>query len=212
VQPLSHDDVAYAATLHAAALQHGFFGRLGPGFLVPYYGSFVSSPHAVAMLATKAGSRAGVLVGTVGNAAHYAWVLRHHGVRLAWHGLVALLARPSELAFFLRTRVFRYLRGLVRLSLGSRRPGRPRPGAAGGRTAVLTHVAVDARRRGGGVGAALVEAFTGAAVAAGCDEACLVTLAGPDGAGEFYKCLGWQHLMDRRDVDGRGISVFGRSL
>ena len=66
--------------------------------------------------------------------------------------------------------------------------------------------------RGRGAGAALVERFATAAKAAGARSAVLVTFAGEDGAGPFYKRLGWEHLEDRRDRDGHELSVFSRRL
>ena len=209
VRLLTAEDLDFAAALHAAALPHGFFGRLGIGFLRAYYASFAASPHAAAFVALVGGARAGVLVGTVANGAHYAWVLRRYGVRLAVRGALALAVRPRELAFFLRTRVGRYLRGFERLRkthAQAQCPDAPR------KVAVLTHVAVDPRARGAGVGGVLVETFVGVAGAAGADEACLVTLAGPDGAADFYRRLGWTYNGDRPDIDGRPISVFKRRL
>jgi hypothetical protein len=40
----------------------------------------------------------------------------------------------------------------------------------------------------------------------------LVTFTGEDGAGAFYKRLGWEHLEDRRSHDGHELSVFSRRL
>ena len=208
IRPMTRADVAFAARLHAAALPHGFFARLGQPFLRTYYETFRTSPHAVAFTAEVQRRRAGVLVGTTGNGAHYRWVLRRYGARLAWIGLLALLARPSELIFFLRTRVVRYLRGWLRL-----RSAAPESGSGSTSVvAVLTHVAVAPEVRSGGTGTALVQAFVDAARVRGCTEACLVTLAGADGAGQFYRRMGWIHVEDRCDADGRGISVFARLL
>lgn len=210
IRALRRTDLPFAARLHGDALPHGFFGRLGNRFLTRYYETFLASPHAVAFLAVADGVRAGVLVGTVANAAHYRWVLRHRGASLALAGLLALSTRPRELQLFLRTRALRYLRGFLRLQRRHPEARRTRPDLRC--VAVLSHVAVDRSLRSAGTGAALVEAFVRAARARGCDEACLVTLCGPDGAGPFYRRLGWTHLEDRLDGDGRGISAFSRAL
>lgn len=207
VRPMRHRDHGFAARLHEQALPHGFFGRLGTGFLSAYHESFMASPHAVAYVAETRDGRVGYLVGTFGP--HNAWVLRNRWLKLAARGVLALLARPSELAFFLRTRTASYLSRLVATLTGRFSDA---PSHRGTPPAVLTHVAVKPEARGLGVGEALVEAFTEAARRTGAAEACLVTLAGPHGAGRFYQRLGWQLNELREDRDGRPIEHYCRRL
>lgn len=211
ISALTPSDVDYAARLHAETLPHGFFARLGTPFLRTYYRSFTLSPHAVALVARQAEQPVGVLVGTVRNRAHYEWVLRSCGARLALAGAAALATRPHELTVFLRTRVVRYAKAAWR----SRRPTKivrdPESEPDQRRLCVLTHVAVDPTARGVGVGAALVEAFLAAGRAAGRTEASLVTLA-DDGASGFYARLGWQPGPDRLDYDGRLIRPWTLAL
>jgi GNAT superfamily N-acetyltransferase len=214
VRSLAAGDLPAAARLHAALLPHGFFPRLGQRYLRAYYRTFVSSPHGIGLVACLAGQPVGVLVGTAHNAAHYRWVIQHHGLPLAWLGVVAMLARPTVAAWFVRTRLRRYARRLLPV------PFRPAPtgrdaGAgepAAGDTAVLTHVLVIQEAQGQGVGTALAERFAMAAKAAGASRAMLVTFAGQAGASTFYKRLGWEHLEDRRGHDGWQLSVFARPL
>lgn len=216
VRSLTAADLPFAAGLHVAALPHGFFARLGERFLGRYYAGYLASPHAVALLAELPGppaSRVGVLVGTLDTGLHNRWVLRHHGLRLALAGALALLARPRELRLFLRTRLLRYLRAVARARRTSpAAAARPVPAAAapvGGTPAVLTHVAVSAAGRGRGAGQALVHEFVGAARAAGRREAQLVTLAEPgSGAGAFYERLGWTAVRERADHDGRRVRLY----
>jgi GNAT superfamily N-acetyltransferase len=207
VRPMRHRDHAFAADLHAAALPHGFFGRLGTGFLRAYHESFMASPHAVAYIAETRDGRVGYLVGTFGP--HNSWVLRNRWVRLAVRGALALLARPPELVLFLRTRTASYVRRLLKARTGTAPDARPRRRQP---PAVLTHVAVCPEARGQGVGDALVEAFVTAARKTAATEACLVTLAGPDGAGPFYQGLGWELTEVREDRDGRPIEHYCRRL
>jgi ribosomal protein S18 acetylase RimI-like enzyme len=214
VRRLERSDCTVAAGLHADQLPHGFFASLGPRWLRSYYTTFVASPHAVALVARSGGKTVGVLVGTTRNAAHYRWVLRHRGVALAGRGLAAMVLRPRVGAHFARTRVRRYARGLLRLTL-QRMPWQ-RTGQASGPApddpAVLTHLAVHDGARGQGAGTALVEAFMAETERAGATRALLVTLAGDAGAGPFYKRLGWEHVEDRRGHDGQELSVFARPL
>ena len=113
-RPMTAADAAFAAALHEKALPHGFFGRLGVRCLTADYLSFCNSPHVVAFVAETADGPAGSLVGTLCTGSHYSCVLRNQGVMLTRGGLVALLARPAERMFFLRTRLGRYLAGLLR--------------------------------------------------------------------------------------------------
>lgn len=201
--------------MHVLALPHGFFARLGVRFLTAYYQSFIDSPYAVAHVAEGPDGRAGMLVGTVRNREHYAWVLRRRGWALARKGLAALLCRPPAMALFLRTRVGWYSAALLRVARGTLLGPFTRPAArahALTQPAVLTHVAIREDDRGNGAGAALVAAFVDAARGAGCTEAVLVTLAGPVGAGRFYRRLGWT-LKDRHDDhDGRLLECYYRRL
>lgn len=209
VRAATRADALFAARLHAAALPHGFFARLGTGFLSAYYESFFASPHAVAFVAVVGSQPAGVLVGTLDNRGHYRWVLRHSAWRLAVLGVLALLVRPGELSLFARTRLGRYARAIARHRRNEMRPAvAPEPV----RVAVLSHVAVSADARGSGVGAALVDAFLACAIAAGCEEARLVTLAGSSGAGDFYRRLGWTDDGNTVDRDGRALTRFSRRL
>ena len=211
VRPMAAADLAFAAALHEKALPHGFFGRLGTRFLKAYYETFSASPHAVALVAQTPAGRAGVLVGTWGP--HYTWVLRNRWGTLALRGLFALLTRPREFRFFLRTRTGRYTRALLRLvKRRSQVRSADTPADTPPAPAVLTHVAVAEGTRGQGVGQGLVDAFLAAAREAGCHEASLVTLQGPDGAGHFYRRLGWTLTAERADFDGRMVECFCRRL
>lgn len=221
-----------SAALHLAHLDLGLFPHLGPRFLRRYHASFARSPHAVALATTEGDEVTGFLVGTTDNEAHYRWTVRHEGPGLALAALIAMLTRPRTAWWFLRTRGLRYVRGLRRL-LRSRRivraagpapaPTAPSadetapggtPVAAGAgpprrpRVAVLTHVAVDPRSRGRGVGRALTEGFLDAAWAAGADEARLITAT--DEAARFYERTGWRRARTRTDGDGTVVAEFRR--
>lgn len=186
-------DVERMATLHADRLPQGFFVRLGPRYLRAYHRTFIGNDLAVALVAEEDRSLVGFVVGPVDAAAHRQFVIRRHGWRLALAGAGALLFRPALALEFGRTRLGRYARGLVRAlrrtpSLGPTSPG----GLAPERTAVLSHVAVDASSASRGVGRALVGGYVEAVRRRGARRVELVTLAGDEGAGGFYRRLGWQ--------------------
>lgn len=195
LRAMERTDLPFAAVLHRRCLRHGLFPELGPRFLAAYLGTFVASPYAVAIVADGIDEPAGFLVGTLDDRAHYRHVLRRHGLRLAALGAVALAVRPRVAGRFARTRAARYLRGGLRLA---RTPTTAAPAPAAG---VIAHVAVTPAGRGQGVGAALVEGFVDHARSAQLPVVRLVTRADGDGAGAFYRRLGWQEdgCFDDRD-------------
>lgn len=207
-------DLARTATIHRAQLPHGLFPELGERFLRAYHRSYLDSPHAVARVATADDEVVGFIVGTVDEHTHRDWVLRNHGIRLALWGLLGLVTHPRTLWWFLRTRVGRYLRAVLRAARGSRGASTSAagddttavPDAGSGATptiGVLTHVAVDPAARGLGLGARLTREFTAAAHERGSTEVRLVTRA-DGGAGGFYEALGWQRS-DERGRDGAAM-------
>lgn len=220
VRPMTHEDVAWASALHESALPHGFFARLGTRFLTAYYETFIDSPYALALVAEAPAGPAGVLVGTLRNRSHYSWVMDHCARHLAGRALASLMVRPRTLGFFLRTRLAWYLGTGLRAARKAKHAltwstASADAAVSAPRTrqpAVLTHVAVEPAARGAGAGAALVTAFTSAARDAGCNEAVLVTLSGPAGAGPFYRRLGWKLRDLHHDHDGRLLECYYRRL
>lgn len=186
VRPLVAGDLAFAARLHAEALPHGFFANLGAGYLRAYYRTFVSSPHALALVAERNGDPVGVVVGSVDAQAHHRFVIRRHGPRLAARGAVGLLTHPLVALEFMRTRFRRYSRSVKRAVQSNESPVQPQ------RVGVLAHIAVVSHGRKTGVGRALTAAFVEQASAAGAQQLELVTLADEHGASRFYTDLGWR--------------------
>lgn len=149
----------------------------------------------------------GYLVGILDPTRHRRLLLNYHGVSLAARGLFGLMCRPVLLVRFAATRARRYVRALCRGHRGDSEPsGRSRA------PAVLSHPVVERRARDGGLGTRLVEAFLHQAIGAGCRQACLVTIAGPDGAGAFYEKIGWTKVATRRGADGRMLAYHDLEL
>lgn len=199
IRRLGSSDLAFAARLHVEALPHGFFPRLGVGFMRAYYRSFQTSPYAVALVSTVDGDRAGVLVGTVDDDSHYKFMARRPWL-LAPAALAALIVRPRLAGWFLRTRLRRYARGVVRIVRSSTPAPNGASPAASGR-GVLTHLAVLEEHRSSGVGRALVHEFVRQATAAGATQLDVTTRADGGGAAGFYEALGWERVATRRDAD-----------
>jgi ribosomal protein S18 acetylase RimI-like enzyme len=210
-------DLAAVAQTHGAQLRHGLFPELGPGFLRAYHRSYLDSPHSLSYVAVLEERVVGFVAGTIDQHGHQRWVLRRHGVRLAWWGLLGLAVRPRTLWWFLRTRAGRYLRAVAR-AIANRDPrgasaeaatdeaGHTPGNARVGPTGVLTHVAVDSDARGRGLGKELTQRFAAAACERGSSEVRLVTRA-EGGAAGFYEALGWE-VTDERLRDGTAMMEY----
>lgn len=195
-------DVAVVARLHTRCLPHGFFPELGLAFLREYYRGYALSPHAVALVADRAGEPVGMVVGPLSTRQHHRWLLRRRGWRLAALVSAGLAVHPRAANRFARTRLRRYLHGLARL----RRTGGASSGQGAQRRrppATLSYVAVAPPLQGHGVGGRLVDSFATAADAAGAPFVRLTTRAGAEGASGFYSRRGWRHMRAAMDWDGR---------
>ena len=190
IRPSTPDDASAMAQLHLELLPHGFFARLGAGYLAVYHRAFMASPHAVSLVACRDDRLVGFIAGALDAHVHQRWALRRRGVPLLIAGVVALVLRPRLAWEFLTTRTGRYLRGMARAARPTASPTAESSVATGGPVAVLSHVAVDRSEQGGGAGSALVESFVDRVKASGTTRAELVTLC-EDGASAFYERLGW---------------------
>ena len=229
VRPMREQDLRQSAAIHHGELDDSFFARLGPRFLQAYHRTYVTSPHAVALVVVTGGRVQGFLVGVLAPTAHGAYVLRTWGVRLAVVGGMALLVRPRELVLFLRTRLGRYARGLWRRRRGAAGTSAPAQGGTSApaqagisppaqpeTSAVLSHLAVCRSAQGSGAGAALVARFAQEVRAASVSSIVLLTAVDGPGAG-FYRRLGyteqgnvvggdgqtWLRFRQQLDTDGR---------
>lgn len=195
-------DLSFVTGLHQATFCGGFFVRLGARFLSRYYRTFLDGPLATALVCENEGVTRGYLVGVLDPPEHRRLLLRHHGLPLAVSAFVNLIRRPGLALHFLRTRARRYLRALAK------HPRVPTAASEAKKVAVLTYVVVDPSARGAGIGYALVRKFLDEAAAVGRSEACLVTVAGPEGAGGFYAAQGWVRVGESRRADGQPLEHY----
>ena len=193
VRSLEPSDVAVAVGLHLAVLDMEFLSRLGPSFMRAYYRAWCAAPGALALVALDDdGSVVGVLLGATDPAGHVRAMVRGHGASLGVSLVASALVRPRLAWDLVVTRAWRYTRAVARLAW-SRRSGRSTTSAPaeGPRVGEVTHVLVDPRVQGRGVGRALVERAIELSRAAGLDELELVTP--PDlAARHFYLATGWR--------------------
>jgi GNAT superfamily N-acetyltransferase len=201
VRPMRIDDQHFSSALHEVALAPGFFIALGPRFLRAYHRTFARSPYGVALVAECDSRPVGYLLGAVDDAAHHAFTARRHGWHLAMVASLALVTRPRLLIRFIRTRVRRYARTLLRLIRSN--PPQVTRSATTTATGTLIHMAVEPTCRRSGVGQALVTTFVQVAAERGARRLRLVTRDGTNGAARFYEQLGWSRGPSMVDVDGQ---------
>lgn len=218
-----------AALLHERELPHEFLTRFGAGFLSCYYQAFIQSPYAVALVASVAGNGSpestdgagdgartlgGVLIGTFDTRAHYSYLVRRHGTRLALSTLRQAGKSPRLAVELVRTRLLRYLRGIFR-SLGYAAGTKPKKEEAerdDGQVGFLAYVAVDGSRRGHGIGGRLFEAYEELASEAGLQRLELVTLPDERGAAPFFERMGWEREGEITSRSGERYAFFTRHL
>ncbi|MEU9069875.1 MULTISPECIES: GNAT family N-acetyltransferase [Streptomyces] len=185
--------------------------------------TYLTSPHATALIAEADGRPVGYLTGIVDPGLHRRHLLRLHGLSLAARAAGALALRPSLAWLFLSSRLPRYWHKLVPARRRAAAPAGERPVAAEAaldrtsdapaeREAVLSHIAVTEDARGLGVGAELIERFADFAVLADCTRISLLTAAGAGGAGPYYERLGWRPRGDTRTADDRHFLQYERPL
>lgn len=215
VRPLAPGETREAARLHGRELPHEFLMRFGTAFLDRYYRAFVESPHAAALVVVepRSGRVDGVLIATFDTRAHYACLVRRHGAALAWHAGLQALRHPSLARDLLRTRLWRYGRGILRnLARSSEKSSAVPVKTPAERVGFLTYVAVAAERRGRGIGGALVAAYEGLAREAGLERLELVTAPDERGAGSFYARMGWKFAGERVSRSGERYALYIRYL
>ena len=215
VRPLAPGETREAAILHGYELPHEFLTRFGTTFLARYYGAFVESPYAVALTVAepRSGRLEGVLIATFDTRAHYARLVRRHGAKLAWYIGLQALQHPALARDLLRTRLWRYGRGILRSFTRSSRPSEKLLAESPPeRVGFLTYVAVTEERRGHGIGGALLAVYEQQAREAGLDRLELVTVSGERGAGPFYFRAGWKHAGERVSRSDERYALYIRYL
>jgi GNAT superfamily N-acetyltransferase len=220
---------AEAITLHEHVFCDEFIARLGARFLHRYYRAFAESPYAVALIAVNpSGTLTGVLLGTLDPVSHYRWLIRQHGVGLATAVVQQALRHPNVARVLIRTRLKRYVSGVVRqftkrseVASVSRDSGYARkqnlqtqsPPANKPKVGDITHLFVSPRLRSKGVGASLVMAYEHLAARFGIDRIDLVTLPTADGgAGPFYEKLGWTFADTKVSRSGETFHLYQKWL
>ena len=210
VRPLARVELRQAATLQGRELPREFLSRLGPRFLACYYEAFVDSPYAAALAVAdpETGELDGVFIATFDTRAHYSYLVRHQGLALAGHAVLQALWRPALAQEFLRTRLVRYARGLIRSLVYKSKVSHRETEKVG----FPTYIVVRGDRHGRGTGVALFRAYEKMARRFGLDRLELVTRPGAAGAGPFFAKLGYDHAGERVSRSGERYAFYTKSF
>jgi len=209
---MKHVDVPTVVRAHLHAFPHGFYSRLGDGFMTAYLREHLRSPAACSLSAvdSQTGELVGYLFGTVDDAAHRAYKAANSTSSLLRAGASALRRRPALWGEFLRVRALWYLRRLARARVAARRPSGSRGPADA--SAELQYICVIPAVRLRGVGAALHDCFVEHARGAGAATLHLVTEEGNEISRAFYEHRGWVAESTVTSRDGRRLLRMVRRL
>jgi len=175
IERLSLRDVPEVVALHGEALG-GLLSRLGKEALRAYYTACARSPSATALVARDSAGLLGFVLGTANPGKLRREVIGREPVRVLSGVALGALRRPSTIPWLLKS-----FSG-------------PDSGDYDSTVAELTYLAVQPKRRGGGVGRQLVAAFSEAMRAAGRTRFELSVQDGNREAAEFYERLGFTRV------------------
>ncbi len=215
VRPMTQRDLGDVVVIHRAAFPNFFLSFLGPRFLRVFYGFIVSDGIGIVALAD--GTLAGFVAGVSEPRLFYRRLMRRRLVRLVLAIVPAVLRHPSTLG-----RVARRARQRTSTDAENRRPGTDdrindrRSGPVGNQLAdgaELMSLAVDPKQERGGIGRALVAAFSERATASGEKRLWLTTDAAEnDRVIRFYEDLGFVKSREFVTTEGRAMVELTREL
>lgn len=175
VVPLGAEHVEAAARLHASALAGDFLPSLGPAFLSVFYRTALARNQLFGFVQVEAGQVEGFVAASPDTSRLFRSVLAGASLNLAWAALPAVLRKPGLLLKVAET--FLYPR---------------REAQAGTAEAELLVIAVEAEKRGCGIGEALVQALNEAFRAQNVPVYKVTVLETNPGANRFYRRLGFR--------------------
>lgn len=215
VRDLYASDLALTAQLHHEVLNMEFLSRCGLAFLKRYQRAWMESPAGISIVAVNDDNEPlGILLGSIDPALHVKNMFTSSGVALLLLLIAHAALHPSFAYELIKTRTVRYIRGALRISakgLASRiRPQTLQQGdvvtletqtenlgdletpeiSQIPRIGEVTHLLVDPRAQGQGIGRLLTDEAVKRGELAGLNKFVLVTP--PDlKARQFYEHLGW---------------------
>jgi len=189
VYTAQENDLRSIISIHANAFDGFFLTRLGPRFLKLLYRGFSECNGGVCFVANDEGRLVGFVAGTTRPKGFFRELLLRRWWRFGFAALEGLLRNPIEVIRRCWSAIF--YRGEV-------------PGSIGGRSALLSSLAVHPDCSNRGIGKALVGAFVSEARKGGCDSVYLVTdKTDNDAVNRFYERCGFKLLDTVKRGGGR---------
>jgi len=149
IRPLSSQDAAAAASIHAEGQPGTFLTSLGAAFLRVLYSEMAASPNCYGYVACEGDEVVGVVVGTRDSGAVFKELIWRRGLRLVFPVARALLHHPSLLPKILQTAFYpsqsEIMPGEAELYFIGVRPSRRNKGVG---KALFDALAQESRRRG----------------------------------------------------------------
>lgn len=212
---MTQQDLGDVVAIHRAAFPNFFLSFLGPRFLRVFYGFIVSDGIGIVALAD--GTLAGFVAGVSEPRSFYRRLMRRRFVRLVLAIVPAVLRRPSTLG-----RVARRARQRTGAGQENRIPGTDdringqRSGPIENHLpdgAELMSLAVDPKQEHGGIGRALVAAFSERVTASGEKRLWLTTDAADNNRViHFYESQRFRRSREFVTAEGRAMVELTRDL
>jgi GNAT superfamily N-acetyltransferase len=192
VTPLTSRYLDDAVQLHLCAFPDFFLSFLGPRFLREFYASFLVDPMGIGFVATDYNDRLlGVVVGPLVPAGYFSRLLRRRWWAFGIASITAVIKKPIVISRLFRAVFYR----------GEAPSGPVR--------ALLSSIAVKPVVHGGGVGKALVRAWTNEVRTRGGTGCFLTTDALDNGSvNAFYCKLGWRIASSYSTREGRRMNQY----
>jgi GNAT superfamily N-acetyltransferase len=192
IVPMRESHIREAVRTHLQAFPNFFLSFLGSTFLNEFYRAFLQDRDAIALVAEDPdGGFGGVIVGTIAPQGFFKRLLIRRFLAFFRASVAAFLRRPSIARRLLRALRYR----------GESSTDIPR--------ALLSSVAVEPSRQGGGVGRLLVLQWLASVQARGCFGCYLTTDAlGNEKVNAFYRHTGWRLEATYATPEGRRMNRY----
>ncbi|NNN20539.1 MAG: GNAT family N-acetyltransferase [Acidimicrobiales bacterium] len=195
LRQMETSDVDSCVELHSAVLGVEFIAKAGKSFLRSYYLSWMATSTSVSLVACIGSDVKGVLLGTYDPKTHYQEFTKGSGSKLAYEMFKASIIHPAFGVELIRTRGIRYLKGILRILRKKKEDSNTQLSGEVEEinSAELTHLFIDPREQGKGIGQQLVNKMTELCIEKSVQRVVCVTP--PEfRARKFYEKIGFKDM------------------